>query len=101
MKDHYLVDAEYENFTFSNPNMGNPDARLFIAILDNAIHDAVAAQSGARVRQQALDWLENDDGLIYYCLGVSRISRDGLLRRVREMRDNNINLKNMYTRRDK
>lgn len=101
MKDHYLVDAEYENVTYSNPNMGSPDARLFVAILANAIHDAVAAQSGATIKKQAWDWLENDEGVIHYCLSVSRISRDGLLRRVREMRDNNINLKNMYTRRDK
>ena len=50
MKDHYLVDAEYENVTYSNPNMGSPDARLFVAILANAIHDAVAAQSGATIK---------------------------------------------------
>lgn len=93
------VDVEFANFKRSNPNMDSPYARLLAAILLNAVHDAVAAQSSATQKQQAWKWLEEDDVLIDYCLSVVRLDRDVLLRRVRYMRNHDINLKNMYTKR--
>lgn len=93
------TDAEYANLTHSNPNMESPYARLLVAILMNAVHDAVSAQSSVGQQSQAWHWLQTDDALIEYCLAVVGITRGGLLRRVKYMRDNNINLKNMYTKR--
>jgi len=96
---NYATDAEFENIAFSNPNMDDPYARLLVAILLNAVHDAVAAQSSEITKRQAWEWLQHDDGVLNHCLSVVRITRGGLLRRVKYMRDNNINLKNMYTKR--
>lgn len=93
------TDVEYANLIHSNPNMESPYARLLVAILMNAVHDAVSAQSSVGQQSQAWHWLQTDDALIEYCLSVIHIDRDALLRRVKYMRNNNINLKNMYTKR--
>ena len=89
-------DSQFNDVHKSNPNMDSCDARLLIAILMNAVHDAVSSQSSVLIKRQAWEWLQHDDGVIYHCLSVAGISREGLLRRVKEMRDNNINLKTMY-----
>ena len=90
------VDPQFEGYIMNNPNMDNPDSRLLIAILMNAIHDAVSSQSSRVIKDQAWAWLENDDGIINYCLSVVKIPRDRLLRKVSYMRENNINLKTIY-----
>jgi hypothetical protein len=95
----YDVDVSFDSFKRSNPNMDSPYARLLVAILLNAIHDAVAAQSSAVQRRQAWEWLESDDVMINLCLSVTSVEREGLLRRLKYMRLNDINLKNMYTKR--
>lgn len=95
----YNLDVGFANFKRNNPNMDNSHARLLIAILLNAIHDAVAATATVSEKRQAWEWLERDDIMLDYCLTVAGIEKEGLLRRVRFMRDNNINLKNMYTKR--
>jgi hypothetical protein len=96
----YNVDVEFSNFRRSNPNMDNAYARLLTAVLMSAVHDAVSAQASTPQRRQAWEWLEEDDGLMPFCLSVVGIDREPLLRRLRHMRDNKINLKNMYTKRD-
>lgn len=93
------TDLQFDDMAFSNPNMDSPYARLLVAILLNAVHDAVASQSSELNKRQAWEWLQHDDGVIYHCLAVVGITRGGLLRRVKYMRDNDINLKNMYTKR--
>lgn len=95
-----MIDIEYANIVRSNPNMDSPYARLLTAILLNAVHDAVAAQSSALQKRQAWQWLQEDEGLIYYCLSVVRLDRGALLRRLSHMKQNDINLKNMYTKRE-
>ena len=82
---NYATDAEFENIAFSNPNMDDPYARLLVAILLNAVHDAVAAQSSELTKRQAWEWLQHDDGVLNHCLSVVRITRGGLLRRVKYM----------------
>tara|TARA_R110000824_G_scaffold98307_2_gene234609 strand:- start:15180 stop:15479 length:300 start_codon:yes stop_codon:yes gene_type:complete len=97
----YNTDVEYENLNFSNPNIDSPEAKLLQAILLNAVHDSVAAQSTEKDRRLAWDWIEQDDCLIHYCLSVVNVDRERLTNRLKYMRDNKINLKNMYTiRRD-
>ena len=94
------TDVEYTNLMTSNPNMESPYARLLVAILINAIHDAVSAQSSALQKAQAWHWLNTDDTVIEFCLSVVHLDRSSLLRRVKYMKDNNINLKNMYTKKE-
>lgn len=96
----YNVDVEFSNFRRSNPNMDNAYARLLTAILMSAVHDAISAQASAPQKRMAWEWLEGDDCLLAFCLSVVSIDRDPLLRRLKFMRNNNINLKNMYTKRD-
>lgn len=96
----YNVDVEFSNFRRSNPNMDNAYARLLTAILMSAVHDSISAQASAPQKRMAWEWLEGDDCLLAFCLSVVGIDRDPLLRRLKFMRDNNINLKNMYTKRD-
>ena len=96
----YNVDVEFSNFRRSNPNMDNSYARLLTAVLMSAVHDAVSAQASTPQRRQAWEWLEEDDCLMPFCLSVVGIDREPLLRRLRFMRDNKVNLKNMYTKRD-
>lgn len=94
------IDFEYAGLVGNNPNMDNPHARLLTAILLNAVHDAVASQSSVLQKRQAWQWLQEDEGLIYYCLSVVRLDRGALIRRISYMKSNNINLKNMYTKRE-
>lgn len=96
----YNVDVEFSNFRRSNPNMDNAYARLLTAVLMSAVHDAVSAQASTPQRRHAWEWLEKDNCLMAFCLSVVGIDRGPLLRRLRFMRDNKINLKNMYTKRD-
>jgi len=96
----YNVDVEFSNFRRSNPNMDNAYARLLTAVLMSAVHDAISAQASAPQKRMAWEWLEGDDCLLAFCLSVVGIDRDPLLRRLKFMRNNNINLKNMYTKRD-
>jgi hypothetical protein len=98
--EFHTVDVEFANYQRNNPNMDNPYARLLTAILMSAIHDAVAAQSSAPQRRHAWEWLEGDNCLKDFCLAVIRVDQEPLLRRLKYMRDNNINLKNMYTKRE-
>ena len=96
----YTVDTEFSNFRRNNPNLDNPYARLLTAILMGAIHDAISSQTSAAHKKQAWKWLEEDDCMMELCLSVVNIDREPLLRRLKYMRNNNINLKSMYTKRE-
>lgn len=94
----YKTDVEFETLNTSNPNMDSGYARLLVAILQNAIHDAIASQTSVINRRQAWHWLENDDALIHHCLSVVNIPRDRLLGHLRKMKGNDVNLKTMFKR---
>jgi len=94
------IDREFALFKTNNPNMDNPHARLITAILMSAIHDAISSQASAVHKRQAWIFLEEDEVLMPICLAVINIDREPLIRRLKYMRTNNINLKSMYTKRE-
>jgi hypothetical protein len=61
------------------------------------VHDAVSSQSTPLIKRQALDWLSGENEMLDTCLSLTDISQDMLLRRVKYMVLNNINLRNMYS----
>ena len=95
------TDLQFISLVFNNPNADNPHARLLLAILGNAIQDAVASQSTERNRRQAWYWLENDDVLINYCLSLIDIDRDRMINHLKKMQINKINLKTMYQQKER
>lgn len=94
-------EVEFSGLIHNNPNMDNPEARLLLAILGNAIHDAVASQSTERNRRQAWYWLENDDVVINYCLSLIDIDRERMINHLKQMQLNKINLKTMYQQKER
>ena len=95
--DH-KIDTEFESLNKSNPNMDSGYARLLVAILQNAIHDALSSQTSVVNRRQAWDWLENDDVLIHHCLQVVDLDRKRMLNHLRRMQNKEVNLKTMFKR---
>tara|TARA_R110002020_G_scaffold246481_1_gene460289 strand:- start:629 stop:925 length:297 start_codon:yes stop_codon:yes gene_type:complete len=94
----YKVDTEFESINKSNPNMDSGYARLLVAILQNAIHDALSSQTSVVNRRQAWHFLEYDDGLIHWCLAVVNLDRKRMLNHLRNMQNKEVNLKTMFKR---